>query len=1054
MFELRYNKIPFRIIRKNFEDEANEFILKGFAKHLKLVHKPVIINNNRALRYDLSLEHSINKKPFLSINVDENDNIVNYKCEYCGEYNVSYHACKHLLAVAKVYDEVDYNFDKEELNEMFDKLEKDIVKKEYQAKRKEKLNEIKPFVELLNKINIIPLMEKISIESYIYGTNGNHFLNFKVGSDKKYVIQNILNFIKAVNESENVQYGKKFAFIHDITNFDDFSQKIIKFLQATEYDNVTKNVNLTPVKMENIIDMHIGKKIFIQVGSDMREVYVSNETKDIKYILDKDYKLVLDGFDMTLVGFTKDYCVKENTLYVAKTSSQAERALVKYLSANSDLSFEYIKDVMEKNIYPRFQEIINVDESLKDSLKIIDFKIKLYFDMNDNEISYSMKYFIDDKEVSDNKAEDYLYKVEVIKSYLTNMGFDDSQKITDKIMTFNFLKSDLSQLKDLCEIYLSENIKKVNIKTASSFQTRMSYNVGMLDVCFEQSEFTDEELSKIVLSLKKKIRFVKLNKDTIIEITEEDADKLLNTIKEFNLDINSLTTPQSVPLYQALKVTTEDINVVDYKLDDKLKSLLNDIVEFKNLGYEINDGLKEIMRPYQIEAFKWMKVLAKHNFCGILADEMGLGKTLEVISVILDDKAEAPTMIVCPKSLCYNWKNEFAIWSSKCNIDIDVINVIGGISDRKEIIGNINQNKKAIYISSYDSLRNDIDLYEDIEFNFLILDEAQSIKNHQTMKAKSVKKVKSKNRFVLTGTPIENSITDLWSLFDFLMPNYLGTYSDFRERYEADVIYDEKDTVLRLVKKISPFVLRRTKKEVLKDLPDKVESIQIATMSRDQRKVYDAQLLKTRHMLQNILANKIDILAHITRLRQICVDPRLFMNGYYGDSAKFNLVGELLEQYIPNGHKVIIFSQFTSSFELLIPILKNLKIKYFVLTGKTNPYDRVEMANMFNDPNDEHKVFLVSLKAGGTGLNLVGADVVIHLDPWWNYAVENQATDRAHRIGQKNAVSVIKVICEDSIEQKVIELQRIKRDIADKIILSDENSNTKIAIDDLKYLLE
>ena len=322
------------------------------------------------------------------------------------------------------------------------------------------------------------------------------------------------------------------------------------------------------------------------------------------------------------------------------------------------------------------------------------------------------------------------------------------------------------------------------------------------------------------------------------------------------------------------------------------------------------------------------------------------------------------------------------------------------------------------------------------------------------MKAKSVKRVKSKNRFVLTGTPIENSITDLWSLFDFLMPNYLGTYSDFREKYEADVIYDEQDTVLKLVKKISPFVLRRTKKEVLKDLPDKVESIQIATMSKDQRRVYDAQLLKTRRMLQNILANKIDILAHITRLRQICVDPRLFMNDYYGDSAKLNLVSDLLEQYVPNGHKVIIFSQFTSSFELLVPILKDLKIKYFILTGKTNPYDRVEMANTFNDPEDEHKVFLVSLKAGGTGLNLVGADVVIHLDPWWNYAVENQATDRAHRIGQKNAVSVIKVICEDSIEQKVIELQRIKRDIADKIILSDENSNTKIAIDDLKYLLD
>lgn len=1054
MFELKYNKIPFRIIRKNFEDEANEFILKGFSKHLKIVHNPVILDNNRAIRYDISFEHSVNKKPFISINVDEENNILNYKCEYCGEYNVSYHACKHLLAVTKVYDEHDNGFDKDTLNNMFEKLEKDIVKKEIQAKRKEKLSEIKPFIDILNKTNIIPLMDKVEIESYVYGTNGNYLLNFKVGNDKKYVIQNLMNFTQLVNDSENFQYGKKFSFVHDITNFDEFSQKIIKFLQTSEYNNVTKNVNLTPIKMETILDMYVGKKIFMQVGSDMRLIHVTDEVVDIKYNLDSDYKLVLDDFDMTLVGFTKDYCVKGNKLYVIKSISQAERALVKYLTSNNDISFEYIKDVMEKTIYPRFSEIISVDESLKDTLKIVDFKVKLYFDMDENEVTYEMKYFIDDKEVFESKAEDYMYKVDLIKSYLTNMGFNDTQRITDKLMSFNFLKSDLSRLKDLCEIYLSDNIKKVKIRTASSFQTRMSYNVGMLDVCFEQSEFTDEELSKIVLSLNKKIRFVKLNKDTIIEITEEDADKLLNTIKEFNLDINNLTSPQSVPLYQALKVATEDINVVDYKLDSNLKKLLDDIVNFKDLKYDVTDELKQIMRPYQIDAFKWMKVLSENNFCGILADDMGLGKTLEVISVLLDDKVQEPSLVVCPKSLCYNWKNEFTIWSGKCNIDIEVINVIGGINDRKEIISNINPNKKTIYISSYDSLRNDIDLYEEKNFNFIILDEAQSIKNHHTMKAKSVRRLKSKNRFVLTGTPIENSITDLWSLFDFLMPNYLGSYNEFRERYEADVIYDEQEVVLRLVKKIAPFVLRRTKKEVLKDLPDKVESIQIATMSKEQRKIYDAQLLRTRNMLTNRLASKIDILAHITRLRQICVDPRLFMTSYLGDSAKIILVSELLEQYIPNGHKVIIFSQFTSAFELLTRVLKDLNYKYFVLTGKTNPYDRVEMANTFNDPKDDHKVFLVSLKAGGTGLNLVGADVVIHLDPWWNYAVENQATDRAHRLGQTKAVSVIKVICEDSIEQKVIELQRIKREIAEKIIQSDENNHSNIMIDDLKYLLD
>jgi len=1054
MFELKYNKIPFRIIRKNYEDEANDFILKGLANHIEIKYSPYILNGVRVMKYDAILRNSVNDKPYLTVYVDEEDNIISYKCEYCGEYNVSYHACKHLLAVCKIYNDCEFSFDKETLEKEFEKLEKEIEKKEYKIKRKEMINEIKPFIDMLNKMNIIPLLEKIEIDSYITGSNGNYQLNFKLGTDKKYVIQNIMNFIESVNQSALVQYGKKFSFIHDISNFEPFSQEVIKYMQATEYNNITKNVNLTPVKMEKLFDMYAGKTLFIQLNGEIKEIYVSNEEKELKYYLDENYRLNLDGFDLSFVGYTKDYVLDDNILYSVKNNSQAERTLLKFLTINKDMSFEYIKDVIEKTIYPRFADIIKLNETIKDTLKIIDFKIKLYFDIDDSEIYYQMKYFINDNEVSEDKAQDYAYKVELINSYLNNIGFNDDCKITDKLLTFNFFKSDLSSLKKHCEIYLSDNIRRIKIKTATSFQTRMSYNVGMLDVCFESSEFSDEELALIIKNLKKKIRFVKLNKDTIIEIPNDVANKLLNTIKEFNLDINNLKTPQSVPLYQALKVATEDINVVDYKLDNKLKSLLDDIINFKELEYDVPDELKKIMRSYQIDAFKWMKVLSKHNFCGVLADDMGLGKTLEVISVLLENKDDKPILVVCPKSLCYNWKNEFEIWSSACNMTIDVVNVIGNIPERREIINNIDDNKKVVYISSYDSLRNDIDLYDDKEFNFLILDEAQSIKNHHTMKAKSVKKIKSKNRFVLTGTPIENSITDLWSIFDFLMPNYLGSYNDFREKYEADIIYDEEDVVLRLIKKIAPFVLRRTKKEVLKDLPDKVESIQIATMSKEQRKIYDAQLLKTRRMLKNPSASKIDILAYITRLRQICVDPNLFMDNFEGTSAKLELVEELLEQYVSTGHKVLIFSQFTSAFDLLTPIITNLGYKYFVLTGKTSPMDRVEMANTFNDPNDDHKVFLVSLKAGGTGLNLVGADVVIHLDPWWNYAVENQATDRAHRLGQKKAVSVIKVICEDSIEQKVIELQRIKREIAEKIILSDEENHSNIVIDDLKYLLE
>ena len=474
-------------------------------------------------------------------------------------------------------------------------------------------------------------------------------------------------------------------------------------------------------------------------------------------------------------------------------------------------------------------------------------------------------------------------------------------------------------------------------------------------------------------------------------------------------------------------------------------------MEFKKLDIKVPSSLKNVLREYQVDAYKWMKVLSKHNFCGVLADDMGLGKTLEVISVILSSEEKKPSLIVCPKSLCYNWKNEFSLWAK----ELDVVNVIGNINDRKDIISKIDEKKKVIYISSYDSLRNDIDLYKNVKFNYLILDEAQSIKNHNTLKAKSVKKIKSIHRFVLTGTPIENSVVDLWSIFDFLMPEYLGDYSNFRSRYEEAVVSGNADEVSgALIRKISPFVLRRTKKEVLKDLPDKIETIQIASMEEKQRLIYEAQLRKTREILTNPKASKIEILSSLTRLRQICVHPQLYLDNYDGRSAKFDLLMELLEDYIATDHKVIIFSQFTSAFTLLEPLLNDKKYEYFLLTGKTSAEDRISMANRFNDKDDKHKVFLVSLKAGGTGLNLIGADIVIHLDPWWNYAVENQATDRAHRIGQKNVVQVIKMICENSIEQKVIELQRIKKEVAERIILSDEENYNNINLTDLKYLLD
>ena len=322
-----------------------------------------------------------------------------------------------------------------------------------------------------------------------------------------------------------------------------------------------------------------------------------------------------------------------------------------------------------------------------------------------------------------------------------------------------------------------------------------------------------------------------------------------------------------------------------------------------------------------------------------------------------------------------------------------------------------------------------------------------------TLKAQSVKKIQSELRFVLTGTPIENTVVDLWSIFDFLMPNYLYNYANFKKQYEKEItINHNKDVINSLVKKITPFILRRTKQDTLNDLPEKIELIRFAEMDVEQRKVYEAQLLSTKDAIIN-KSSKIEILSCLTRLRQICVSPSLFMDNYSGESAKIELLISLLNELIENNHKILVFSQFTKSFDLIYKRLEENNIAYFTLTGKTEAKDRVEMANKFNSDDSQEKVFLISLKAGGTGLNLVGADVVIHLDPWWNVAAENQASDRAHRIGQKRVVNVIKIVCENTIEQKVLELQELKKQIINDVIANNDDNIVKLSDDDLKYLL-
>ncbi|MCD8021876.1 MAG: SNF2 family helicase, partial [Lachnospiraceae bacterium] len=410
------------------------------------------------------------------------------------------------------------------------------------------------------------------------------------------------------------------------------------------------------------------------------------------------------------------------------------------------------------------------------------------------------------------------------------------------------------------------------------------------------------------------------------------------------------------------------------------------------------------------------------------------------------------SLIVAPASLIFNWGEEFGRFAPS----LRVLLVTGTQEERQAKIASFGDYD--VLVTSYDLLKRDIHLYEDIEFAYEIIDEAQYIKNHTTAAAKAVKVVKSRYRFALTGTPIENRLSELWSIFDYLMPGFLYTYEVFKREIETPVVkYQDEQAMKRLQKMTGPFILRRLKEDVLKDLPDKLEEVRYVRMAKDQQQLYDGQVIHMRETLASQDAdefnkNKLVILTELMRLRQICCDPSLCFDSYRGESAKADACLELIQSAIDGGHRMLLFSQFTSMLEILQGRLEQEGIPNYTITRSTSNQKRLEQVKDFNAGSTP--VFLISLKAGGVGLNLTGPDVVIHYDPSWNDAAQNQATDRAHRIGQTKKVTVYKLIAKNSIEEKILKLQQDKRALADQVISGETGQLSGMTKEDLLELLD
>ena len=628
----------------------------------------------------------------------------------------------------------------------------------------------------------------------------------------------------------------------------------------------------------------------------------------------------------------------------------------------------------------------------------------------------------------------------------------------DEEVMYQVAENGVAALASLGEVLCTDRFRGCHVVRRVQTAVGVSVSSGMLDLKIDTGDIPLEELVELLHSYRQKKKYHRLKNGTFVRMEESSVGMLEEMAAALRLTPKEMIRGNMhLPVYRALYLDRllEEHEDVYSKRDSHFKQIVKSFKTIKDADFEEPESLSATMRQYQKNGYRWLRTLESWNFGGILADDMGLGKTLQMIAVLLAAKLEGKTgtsLIVTPASLVFNWGEEFKKFAPELKVTL----AAGTQAERqKRLEESVHSD---VLITSYDLLKRDAALYEGREFLYQVLDEAQYIKNHTTAAVKAVKVIKSRFRFALTGTPIENRLSELWSIFDYLMPGFLYGYDTFRREFEIPVVKNnDQEAMERLQRMVGPFILRRLKQDVLRDLPEKTEEVRYVQMTGKQRKLYDGQAIHLRSLLdhqseEEFNNSRFQVLTELTRLRQICCDPALCFEDYGDETAKTDACMELVQSAVDGGHRLLVFSQFTSMLDILSSRLDGEHVEHFMITGATPKEKRLQLVNAFN--GGAVPVFLISLKAGGVGLNLTGADMVVHYDPWWNLAAQNQATDRAHRIGQQKNVTVYKLITKDSIEEKVLELQETKRELADRIIGQGTEQAAPMTREDMLRLLE
>lgn len=966
-----------------------------------------------------------------------------------------------------------------------------------------------------------PYFGRVELETCLkFNSVGNCFtVEFRIGCEKKYILKDVLAFVWNLDHNEKVSYGKNLEFIHSDEAFSEKSRGVLSFIREwvenhhgtymARYEQLKKIT--TEVKVRDLtVDRKELEDLLLILGENSFKFKMNNDPETtwhavreipdrILTIRKKDQGLSLEippVYSVTGIRYHMYFDNAKVYLVSRKELGAVEEFVtcLERLPAGRGFIDEPDMSAFVREMLPSLEKFFHCD--LRDfpeetGLECYKAAYEIYLDAPERDWitckAFSVygedKFSVFDRNVSaqtrDIPGEMGVFvllskyfngydaqRMELALDCRTgeyeNLNGEDETVNMDSSeeKLYQLLKEGIPAMQKIGTVYISQAIRRMRVMKMPGIRLGVSLSAGLLNLNLDVEGMDQAQLFDILSRYDRRKKYFRLKDGSFLDVSDGQLRELSVLNDGMQISDSELKKGKTqVPAYRAMYLDSQlkGGDLIKVEKDNTFRALIRNMQTMEGHKFQIPGEQEKILRGYQKEGFYWIKTLKYNQFGGILADDMGLGKTLQVIAFLWSEFQESRpeenrrALVVTPASLVFNWMSEIERFAPGLPATV----VTGDVKERKALIQNAGE--REVLITSYDLLKRDLKAYQKLDFVVQIIDEAQYIKNHGTQVAKAVKEIRSEFRLALTGTPVENRLSELWSIFDFLMPGFLYSYEKFRKEIELPAVqYSNSDAMERLQKMIRPFVLRRLKKDVLKDLPDKLEKDMFSPLESEQKELYEAHTERLRLMLgmqsdAEFRTSKLQILAEITRLRQICCYPGLVYEGYKGNSSKLEMCMELVQNAVNGGHKLLLFSQFTTMLDVLAERLKKAKISFYMLTGATSKEKRARMVKAFNE--DDTSVFCISLKAGGTGLNLTAADIVIHYDPWWNLAVQNQATDRAHRIGQQNVVSVYRLFMKDTIEERIRALQEMKRELADEILSGEGIGRALISREEVLELL-